>query len=453
MSSLRSTTRAVRGTLLAAVTALGLALVLLPAPGVRLAATDTSALRSDVPTSAPIRIVQANIKSRMATAETKADIARAYAQKPDFITFNEVTYRPDSWLVRDGYAMWRTPGNFTGETPVVWNTARWNMVAQGTWLISNKRRVQPSNEFERGIRYANWVSLQSNLGERISVVSTHFAPRSGYTVDLIEPSLKRLGQLVKTLRAHGPVLVGGDLNVNYKSRTDYPRSLMASLDMAPVYDVTGTALSTGDYRGSTIDYVLLSSVSQFAVDRAWVQELNSDHRLLGADVKLTGTSAAAFTPGTVRSNPTTSPRAIAFLVIKSINLAPEGAVVHLASRRLDLPGIEQAIIKARQRGVHVQLLTSGLRMSAVEKRLVKLLGTRVRAKSWVAHQRAWFENGLPAASSMVSASGGIRALRIDANRALTRESYTRVTRATVTIDKPSYDRLFVPFLRAAGRSL
>ena len=450
MSFLRSAARSPRTAVVAVVTALAVGLLWLPGDdgGVRLAAKDTP---GTAPVSSPMRLVQANIKSGMGTKKTKADIAAIYAQRPDFVTFNEVTYRPDDWLAPPGYQLWRTPGAFTGETPVAWNTARWNMVAQGTWMIGNKLRKQPSREFELGKRYANWVSLQSNIGERISVVSVHFAPRSGYTKDQTVPSFRRLGQLVAQLRAHGPVVVGGDLNVNYRAAAEYPRATVSELGLTPVYDITGTALPTGMYRNATIDYVLLASAGQFTVRGQSVRAVNSDHRQLTADFALTGSSASAFSPGVVLTDPRTSPRAVTSLIVRSIDLAPKGAVVHLATRNLKMPVVVRAIKKARKRGVQVQVLTTGRKITSGERSLIRLLGTNVRKKSWVAHQRDWKRYGLPAASSLVSASGGTRALRIDSSRPVENRTHRLRTRAVVTIDKTSYDRLFVPFLKAAGR--
>ncbi|MBU2697721.1 endonuclease/exonuclease/phosphatase family protein [Pimelobacter sp. 30-1] len=457
MSFLRSVARTPRTAVVAVVAALAVSLLWLPGNGggVRLAADTpgTPGTPGTDPVSAPLRIVQANIKSNMSTAKTKADIAAVYAQRPDFVTFNEVTYRPDSWLAPAGYQLWRTPGAYTGETPVAWNTARWNVVAQGTWMISNKLRKQPSKAFELGKRYANWVSLQSNIGERISIVSAHFAPRAGYTKDLTIPSFQRLGLLVDQLRAHGPVLVGGDLNVNYRAVAEYPRTTVTALGLTPVYDVTGTALPTGMYRNATIDYVLLASAGQYTVRSQSVRVTNSDHRQLTADLALTGSSASAFSPGVVMTDPRTSPRAVTSLMVRSINLAPKGAVVHLVSRDLKMPVVVKAIQQARKRGVHVQLLTSGKKVTTGERTLIKLLGTNVRKKSWVAHQRNWTRYRLPAASSLVSASGGTRALRIDSNRPLVKDTHKVATRAVVTIDKTSYDNLFVPFFQAAGRPL
>lgn len=406
------------------------------------------------PVSATIRAVQANVKSRMKKKKFKADIAAIYAQQPDFVTFNEVTYRPDSWLVPAGYAMWRTPGAYTGEAPVVWNTSRWTKVDQGTWQISDTmRKKKNTKKFQLGLRYANWVSLQSNVGQRISVVSTHFAPPVSYLKDITTPSFERLAQLVDKLKSHGPVLVGGDLNVNYRSAATYPRTLVSALGMTPVYDVTGVALPTGMYRNATIDYFLLGAASQFTVIGQTARAVHSDHRQLTVDLALTGSSASAFVPGTIFSDPATSPRAITKLMVKSLNLAPKGAVVHLLSSELAMKSVEKAIIRARKRHVKVQVLTASVRPTAVERRLAGLLGTKTKKKSWITHQPKWSNYGLPYASALVSASGGTRALRIDSSQPLVRGAHKVATRAVITADKTTYDQLFVQFFKAAGRKI
>ncbi len=454
MSLPRPLVRAPLAVLLALVTALALVLLLAPGDdGARLASSETQRKDDTTPVSAPIRLVHANIKSGMGTKKTKADVAAAFSQKPDFVTYNEVTYRPDAWLTPPGYALWRTPGAYTGETPVAWNTARWNLVDQGTFLISNKMRPAGSRKFELGLRYANWVSLQSNTGERMSVVSAHFAPRSGYTKELIEPSFKRLAVLVDQLRAFGPVMIGGDLNVNYKNAAEYPRTTVTALGLTPVYDVTGVALPTGMYRDSTIDYILLASAGQFVVRGQSVRTVNSDHRQLTAEVALSGASASAFSPGTVLSDPAGSPRAVSNLMVRSVQLAPKGAVVHLVSKRFTVRAMEKAVVQARKRGVKVQIITGSKKFTPVERRLVRLLGTNTKKKSWIARQTNFKKYGLPRSSSLVSASGGTRALRIDASRPLVREAHQRPTRAVVTIDKTSYDKLFVQFFKAVGRKV
>jgi hypothetical protein len=213
------------------------------------------------------------------------------------------------------------------------------------------------------------------------------------------------------------------------------------------------ALPTGMYRNSTIDYFLLAASSQFGVTGQSVREGFSDHRQLIADMVLTGASASAFTPGTVTSDPIASPRAVTAVVVKSLDLAPRGAVVHLVSRELKMKSVEKAIKRARKRGVEVQVLTGSARPNAMERRLASLLGTKKKRKSWIRHQPNWAAYGLPVASSLVSASGGTRALRIDSNRPLIKDAHKVSTRAVITADQVTYDDLFVKFFAAVGRKI
>lgn len=157
-----------------------------------------------IPVSGPIRMVQANIRSGMSAAKTTTDLNTVYATQPDFITMNEVAWRPDTTLVRPGYAIQRTPGQYTGANPVLWNTARWTALAQGTYQISNVRGKTKEQNVEWGIRYANWATLQSASGQVVSVISTHFAPKGPYTMNLTAPSIRKLGSLAATLNARGP---------------------------------------------------------------------------------------------------------------------------------------------------------------------------------------------------------------------------------------------------------
>jgi hypothetical protein len=140
-------------------------------------------------------------------------------------------------------------------------------------------------------------------------------------------------------------------------------------------------------------------------------------------------------------------------VIRALSKAPRGAAVHLLTRALRGVNIQRAIYGAHNRGVHVQILTASRRPTRIERRLARTLGTNVQRRSWIRHQPRWAAWRLPAASAMVSASGGTRALRIDVSRPLVPESHRLLTRATVTTDRPSYDVMFVRFFRAAGRRI
>lgn len=406
------------------------------------------------PTSAPIRIAQANLQAGLSVARFQADVDRVFAHRPDFVTYNEVHHRQDAVLARAGYAIQRTPGTYTGATPVVWNTARWTRLDGGTYLISNRRGKSASQRLEWGIRYANWVTVQSSAGQVMSVISTHLAPKSRYTDGLLVPSLRRLGALAAQLRARGPVLIGGDLNVNFRDSRTYPRELMAELGLTPTFDVVGSAPPTGDYRNATIDYILLHRSDQFTVQRQWTNELHSDHDLLAADVALIGSSASTWAPGIIANDPSAAPSAVLNTVAKVVDKTPRGAAIHIATRQLGGKRLIASLIRAHRRGVHVQLITASRRPTKIDRQMARMLGKNVRRKSWaVTKPHAWRRLQLPAASVLASVSGGTPALRVDVNRALVPASRRLPMRARLATTKTEYDQLFVRFFRAVGRTI
>ena len=126
------------------------------------------------------------------------------SNQPDFITYNEVPWRHDIFLAPPGYAMWRTPGEYTGATPVAWRTDRWTAINQGTTTVSYKEGKLPGQKVHWGIRYANWVILQGIDGHVISVISAHLRsrrPRSPRACRGRRQQPRRPGQRARGLRA------------------------------------------------------------------------------------------------------------------------------------------------------------------------------------------------------------------------------------------------------------
>ena len=227
-----------------------------------------------------VEVVQANIKSGTELSKFRADLRKVFKTCPDFVTYNEVPMRQPQYLAPAGYAIWRTPGQYTGATPVVWRTDRWTAEARGTTMISNLQGYGRGQRVMWGVRYANWVTLRSVDGQQtVSLVSVHIAPKSERTTKLLGPSINRLGALVGQLSSSGPVLVGGDFNRHYKSR-EYPRALLQQHGMNAVYDLSGRYAPTGDHFGATIDYVMVRPAAVFSVLAQTTRELNSDHDAL-----------------------------------------------------------------------------------------------------------------------------------------------------------------------------
>ncbi len=400
-----------------------------------------------------IRLVQANVKSGMDVGRSTADINKVFAQTPDFVTFNEVSGRSDEMITRSGYAVQRTPGTYTGATAVVWDTTRWTRLASGTYMVSNMRGKTAKQKVEWGIRYANWVTVRNNTdGRTLSVVAAHVAPITKFTQGVTLPSYQRLAALAKTLSARGPVVMAGDFNVNYKSRA-YPRAEIAALGLVNVFDLWGSAPATHD-SGAVIDHVYLYKAdSLLPVTNLVTMPLNSDHRLVMVDLGTVAGRVGSFAGGSVATS-AGKPGATMSLVRAVINKAPTGASLHLATRGLTGHGVYAAIVKARARGVNVQILTGNKKATSLDRKLAKLLGTKKNHKSWARRQPNWKKYQLPAALVLASNSGGTMAVRVDFNRPWVMRVQQRTgSVALVRSDIAGYDAMFVRYFAAAGRKL
>ncbi len=246
-------------------------------------------------------MVQANIKTGMTVEKFQSDVRAVLAPRPDFVTYNEVPMRQDGVLAPADYDIWRTPGRYKGATPVAWRTDTWTRVDQGTQRISNYREIPPKRHTMLGLRFANWVTLQSADGRTVSVVSAHVAPLVNGMPDLRRGTVRRIGALVTQLKARGPVFVGGDFNVHYRS-SSYPRDVLTADSMVPTYDAMGSYFPTGDHRGATIDYVFATADDQIQVVSQHPVELNSDHNAVVAGLSWTVDAPGQTT--VVRNNPT-----------------------------------------------------------------------------------------------------------------------------------------------------
>lgn len=437
--------------------------------GLSLLAPSVTQARSQLPAAAAadpvaVRITQANLLSGQPDGKFKADLATVFATGPDFITYNEVPYRPDALLAPEGFDLWRTPGRYSGGTPVAWRSDRWSVQAQGTLLLCNRKGRSPGQKVDWGIRYANWVTLVGVGGERISVVSAHLPPKTEITEGLAAQSLRRLGRLSATLQQSGPVLFGGDFNFHYKSRVDYPRGLLAELQMTPTYDVLGTYMPTGDHQGATIDYVFLTPVSQFSVLGHRTTELNSDHDALTADLTFTPSlvdQPVTFVPGRTANLPSgdrTARRAVLDLMVLAIDNAPRGAGIHMATTSLADGLVFRALKKADKRGVRVHFLTRRARPNKKEEALFDLLGGRIKTRTWAVPcsgpcLRIAGKGRLPKTRLLVSRSGATTALRIDSNQAAAFTTARKATVAQVSTRKGAYDFSYNLFLKLVGRRL
>ena len=425
MSHSRSWRRVVAGGIVAGVALAGLA-----APTVASQARGTG---NGVEVTPDLTMVQANIKTGMPVPKFQDDVRRVLATRPDFVSYNEVMFRNDAVMAPAGYDIYRSMKNrFTAETAVAWRSDRWTAVNQGTYMISNHRGKPPGKLVELGRRYANWVTLQGTDGRVLSVVSMHVAPLVKGMPDLLVPSVKRLGGLVDQLSAAGPVLVGGDFNVNYRSGR-YPRDLLTSYDLVPTYDSLGTVFPTGDHQGATIDFLFDRGTTVLAPDEHHPVELHSDH-----DAVVAGYEWQVDLPTqtqVVNSDPTgdnTARRTVVAGLIKAISRTQPGGTVAVVTTYFDSRGLTVALRRAAARGVHVQVTKIGRVASPRQQRLGAVLAADADPASWVractgtCHD-AWVADHLKPSLMMVSAANGSWTTRYDANRSF----------SAAMVDKPA----------------
>ncbi len=418
-----------------------------------------------LPPAAPgvIRITQANLLSGQPALEFQSDAATVLSNQPDFITYNEVPWRHDIFLAPPGYALWRTPGEYTGATPVAWRTDRWTAINQGTTTVTYKEGKLPGQKVQWGIRYANWVVLQGIDGHVVSVISAHLPPVTELTEGLQTVGLNNLGALANELAAYGPVLMAGDMNFHY-GPAQYPRTLLASYGFTSTYDLLGSHFPTGDHQGATIDYVFLKEASQFTVLGQYNQELYSDHDAVTADLAFTDAPASvpvSFSPGSFTNVPTgdrPTRRAVLDLVVKAIDNAPTGSAVHLTTAKLGDKPVYRSLRAAIERGVHVQVVTRRPNFSQQEKNLMNVLGDKVWKKDWAVGcdeecQIIDRRGKLPQTRLLVSESGITQAVRMDIDVPMVFSTAHTLTTARIWTSQATYDGAFKRFFKLVGREL
>ncbi|WP_141014089.1 endonuclease/exonuclease/phosphatase family protein [Nocardioides sambongensis] len=341
-----------------ALAALGLGLLALPdaqdEPEGSLDLSGKQPARSDV------TLVQANIPMRLSVTKFRADRDKVIAQVPDVITYNEVTGRDDEQLAPAGYDLFRSEKNwYTKAVAVAWRSDVWTKIDSGTKRISNFRKIPPGKRTRLGLRFVNWVTLESADGRRISVVAAHLAPPlrmgKGRVVDLSRPSVEKLGALVAQLTPAGPVLVGGDFNFAVGGGR-YPADLLSKARLRSTYQALGGAFRTkGRY---TIDFAFLRSKKMIAAQQHRSIKLNSDHNGVVAGYRWT--SDAPSTSTTVRNDPAGTPAerdAVARTVIDAVRATPAGGTLEVVTAALNHRRTAKWLRRAVDRGVHVRVLT------------------------------------------------------------------------------------------------
>lgn len=185
--------------------------------------------------SGTVTTAVANLPNRTGDAPFAGSVRTLVAGAPDFVMLNEVSRHSTDELRRlaPGYDAYRDEqtdrtiggGSQSMTNVVMWSAERWTLVDAGRVKL-----VDDDNGFRLGKpftwdRYATWTTLQRADGAVVSVVSTHLmtnparypgqhgrnpfsrAVQYGRGMDVLVAT-------VRALAAHGPVLVGGDMNTH-----------------------------------------------------------------------------------------------------------------------------------------------------------------------------------------------------------------------------------------------
>jgi endonuclease/exonuclease/phosphatase family metal-dependent hydrolase len=387
-------------------------------------------------TAADVTMVHANIKSALSPTEFQADVATVLEGTPDFVTYNEVPERVDWVMAPEGYEIHRGMRNrYTKATAVVWRADKWTAVDSGTFRISNYRKKPPGRRIRLGLRFANWVTLQSADGRQLSVVSVHVAPKDRNMPDLLRPSVRRVSRLVGTLAPRGPVLVGGDFNVHYKSGR-YPRDLLDPAGLVPTYDTIGTYFATGDHGGYTIDYVFNRGSDVLAGAEHYPMELHSDHDAIvaGLDWLVDAPSQTVRLVSDPRGDAEARRRALRSLVGTISNTQP-GQRIDVVTSALAMRPVFRRLKGAVDRGVRVRLITRSKKLTKRERRLSRVVAASdIRAdevrRCRGACLRAWRDSGMSRSFVLVRDADGRPFVRMDVNRVFNASLVQRRTRLT-----------------------
>ncbi|MCK5927225.1 MAG: peptidoglycan DD-metalloendopeptidase family protein [Nocardioides sp.] len=249
------------------------------------------------PVKGKITMAQANIPRRSGLDGFRASMPKVLSKSPDFVTLNEA----GGWSLAQietaapGYDAFRVSApseSGAGAEQAMGNVVLWK---RSTWTKANGGRVQLVDDdktFYDGRpvtwdRFATWVILERADGAVVSVVSTHHMtnphrwPKQHGNPPLTRPQQYGAGmdlllQLRTSLAAHGPVLVGGDMNTQ-ASYTDLPWAAAAKMKGA------GYA-----WHNHGVDFIFFPRHQGVRLEQGWDGTMVSDHHWLSARIAMNG---------------------------------------------------------------------------------------------------------------------------------------------------------------------
>ena len=248
--------------------------------------------------SGTVTTAVANLPNRTGDAQFAGSMRTLLSSAPDFVMLNEVSRHGTDELrgLAPGYGAYRDEqsdrtlggGSQSMTNVVMWREETWTLIDAGrVKLVDDDRGFRLGKPFTWD-RYATWTMLQRPDGAIVSVVSTHLMTNPArYPGQHGRPRMSRSAQYaagmdvlqatVRVLAAHGPVLVGGDMNTHGR---EGPWTAQARM----------TSEGYGFVKDSAVMYVFYPA----GVDVVGHREVRvaSDHPAIVTTLDLTGTGPA-----------------------------------------------------------------------------------------------------------------------------------------------------------------
>ncbi len=244
-----------------------------------------------------ITVSQANIPRRSGLDGFRASMPKVLSKNPDFVSLNEAS----GWSIAQieaaapGYDAFRVKGG-TGDANSMGNVVLWK---GDTWTKVNGGRVTlvvDDKTFYEGRpvtwdRFATWVMLERADGnggrDVVSMISTHHMtnphrwPKQHGNPPLTRPQQYGAGmdillQLRNSLAAHGPVLIGGDMNTQ-ASYTDIGWTAAAKMKSAGY-----------GWHNHGVDFIFFPHNQGARLEQGWDGTMVSDHHWVSARIAMNG---------------------------------------------------------------------------------------------------------------------------------------------------------------------
>lgn len=351
-------------------------------PGLRPAA---AALKSATYTTFTL-----NIKHDLGKARALEDMKKAFTLG-DAGGFQEMSDLEDRQsliqLAKQRDYGWYMPTEGGAAIPIVWNRARFRLI---------DGRTIKTHDAEEGVtpaRYINVVRLrEQSTGKVFGFINTHTIAQASYDAQASDMRLiPRLRKHLRMLRneihrlagSTEHVFISGDLNVNYLADR---RRQVEGLPTDALGAVVNFDMPLQGSRGPTslLDYGMsLKDGSGLVLDHSRiVHDFNSDHDA----VQLTYRPVDLFQSGPLFNQPggtDAERRRVLHRQARAVMDAEPGALVRLATTRIDDAAMEKALLDAYAEGVEVRIVLGGGMPTPTEERLAAALGSDTAAGSWL----------------------------------------------------------------------